>query len=204
MDHCPRYSAAEAFRLLSEGNARFLASQSADGDVSEHRRHATASKGQFPYAVVVTCSDSRVVPEFIFSAGIGDLFVIRTAGNTIDECSLGSIEYAIRHLGVRLVVVMGHTHCGAIAAAASGIHEEHIGPITDRIRECSDGVSDVDDICHLNIQNSLREIESILPDRHDVRYVSALYDIVNGTALFHDDLDETEDDPVIDPNIYDE
>ena len=81
----------------------------------------TLSKGQNPYALIVTCSDSRVVPEHIFSTSLGELFVIRTAGNVINEGELASIEYGIEHLNIQYVLILGHTHCGAVHAA---IHHE--------------------------------------------------------------------------------
>lgn len=152
----------------------------------------TADNGQHPYAVIVTCSDSRVVPEFIFSAGIGDLFVIRGAGNTVDDCTLGSIEYAIAHLRCKLVVVLGHTSCGAVTAAVKGVREKHISNITDRIQSCICGENDVSCACRINIRNTLRIVENDLPDRHDVRYVGGIYDIREGTVEFFDDLMETE------------
>lgn len=192
MDHTPRFRAAEAYRLLVEGNGKYLSSESNDGNISADRRTVTAKKGQYPYAIVVTCSDSRVVPEIIFSAGIGDLFVIRTAGNTIDGNSLGSIEYAIAHLGVRLVVVMGHTHCGAVTAAVRGIHERHIANITETIKEGIGDITDIHEACVANIHHSLRIVEDDLPDRHDVRYVGAIYDIEKGDVEFFEDLHETE------------
>ncbi len=188
MSHASAIPAAEAFRRLSEGNERFLKGQHT-GDASEARRMELVG-GQHPYAIIVTCSDSRVVPEYIFSAGIGDLFVIRTAGNTVSDCSLGSIEYAIAHLGVRLVVVMGHTNCGAVTAAVEGLRERHVSNITDRIQEAVKGECDVCEACMLNIHHSLKRIEDDLPDRHDVRYVGAVYDIGSGKVEFFDDLME--------------
>ena len=131
-----------------------------------------------------------MVPEYIFSAGIGDIFVIRTAGNTVSDCSLGSIEYAIAHLGVRLVVVMGHTNCGAVTAAVEGLRERHVSNITDRIQEAVKGECDVCEACMLNIHYALKRIEDDLPDRHDVRYVGAVYDIGSGKVEFFDDLME--------------
>ncbi|MCQ2079552.1 MAG: carbonic anhydrase [archaeon] len=191
-DHKPRFNAGAAFKLLTEGNARFLLGLPSNGDHSAERRRLTAEHGQYPYAIVVTCSDSRVVPEIIFSAGIGDLFVIRTAGNTIDGSSLGSIEYAIAHLGVRLVVVMGHTHCGAITAAVTSRHDGHIGYITDEIQKGIGDEKDVHEACIANIHRSLKIVEDDLPDRHDVRYVGAIYDIVDGSVEFFEDLHESE------------
>lgn len=189
MSHGEAVPAAEAFRRLTEGNARFLKGDF-HGDASASRRKDTAENGQHPYAIIVTCADSRVVPEFIFSAGIGELFVIRTAGNTVSDCSLGSIEYAIAHLGVRLVVVMGHSCCGAVTAAVEGNRERHISNITDTIQEAVNGETDICEACMLNIHHSLRRIEDDLPDRHDVRYVGAVYDIESGEVEFFDDLME--------------
>ena len=109
-------SADEALERLREGNARYLNANQAQGDVSPALRQSTFREGQRPYAIVLACSDSRVIPEAIFSAGIGDLFVIRVAGNVVDKHQLGSIEYAEDHLGCNLVVVLGHTCCGAVDA----------------------------------------------------------------------------------------
>ena len=89
-------------------------------------RKFTYEHGQHPHAIIVTCSDSRVIPETIFSAGLGELFVIRVAGNVIDDHQLGSIEYAAGHLGSPVVVVLGHTHCGAVDAAINSDPEGYI------------------------------------------------------------------------------
>ena len=110
-------TAADAIYKLAAGNLKYLNAENGSGDISRRIRMSTWAKGQSPYAIIVTCSDSRVIPENIFSAGIGELFVIRLAGNIIDDHQLGSIEYAAGHLGCRLVVVLGHTHCGAVDAA---------------------------------------------------------------------------------------
>ena len=109
MNQTPVCTAADAIYRLAAGNLKYLNAESGNGDISRRVRLATWAKGQSPYAIIVTCSDSRVIPESIFSAGIGELFVIRLAGNVIDDQQLGSIEYAAGHLGCRLVVVLGHT-----------------------------------------------------------------------------------------------
>ncbi len=106
------YTANEAVSKLKKGNLNYISANRNDGDVSSAVRLKTCVEGQKPYAIIITCSDSRVIPESIFSAGIGDLFVIRVAGNVIDNHQLGSIEYAAEHLGCRLILVMGHNHCG--------------------------------------------------------------------------------------------
>jgi carbonic anhydrase len=111
-------SGPQALQLLKEGNDRYAADRSEHKDVSQKRRLELV-KGQHPFAVVLTCADSRVPPELVFDRGLGDLFVLRVAGNIADPFVLGSIEYAVEHLHVPLVVVLGHEHCGAVAAALS-------------------------------------------------------------------------------------
>lgn len=119
---------------LIDGNKRFAESKAEHINQSAERRTELA-KGQKPFAVVVTCSDSRVPPEIIFDQGLGDLFVIRTAGNIVDDIGLGSIEYAVEHLGVQLIVVLGHEKCGVVDAAVKGGHAEgHIQNLIEAIR----------------------------------------------------------------------
>ena len=98
---------------LKRGNEEFIRSNTNGGDVSADIRRITATEGQHPYAIVITCSDARVIPDAIFSAGIGELFVIRVAGNVLDNHQLGSIEYAFSHLDANVIVMLGHTKCGA-------------------------------------------------------------------------------------------
>ncbi len=107
-------SGCNGVERLKEGNRRYLQVKNEIGDISPAVRRDTCVNGQNPFALIITCSDSRVIPEAIFQVGIGDLFVIRIAGNVIDNHQLGSIEYAADHLGVKLIVVLGHTHCGAV------------------------------------------------------------------------------------------
>lgn len=126
--------AEESLKKLMDGNRRFVSETYDRGDIGPGRR-AEISKGQRPFAVIVDCSDSRVVPEFIFDQGLGDLFVIRTAGNIVDDIAIGSVEYAVKHLGVRLVLVLGHDDCGAVkATVAGGKAEGHIDAILQAIR----------------------------------------------------------------------
>ena len=124
----------KALEQLRQGNARFVSGVLVRRDhYSEDRERL--SEGQHPFAVVLCCSDSRVVPEILFDQQLGDLFVIRNAGNVVDEDVLGSIEYAVEHLGSPLVVVLGHSSCGAVTATCQG--EElpgHILDIAKRIR----------------------------------------------------------------------
>lgn len=105
-----------ALQKLEQGNAHFVDYAMKHPNLSKARRDKLIV-GQHPFAVILTCSDSRVPPELIFDQGLGDLFVIRNAGNVLDDHVIGSIQYAIHHLGVKLIVVMGHESCGAVGAA---------------------------------------------------------------------------------------
>jgi len=109
----------EALGRLKAGNERFVSNQDSTSKPVAARRTETAG-GQNPFAIVVGCADSRTAPEIVFDQNIGDLFVVRTAGNLVDDYGLGSIEYAVEHLGVRLIVVLGHERCGAVTAALAG------------------------------------------------------------------------------------
>lgn len=162
-----------ALEKLQDGNRRYLTAMTNPGDISPQIRKDTCENGQTPYAVVVTCSDSRVIPESIFCAGIGELFVIRVAGNVIDDHQLGSIEYAADHLGSRLVVVLGHEHCGAVGAA---IHDEpggYIKSITDEIRKAIGGEKDELRASCLNVKEVCQRLKKALghDSEEGVRYV---------------------------------
>jgi len=115
----PSVPAEEALSRLKAGNDRFAQSKVSAGQPVAERRAATAQV-QHPFAIIVGCADSRTSPEIIFDQNIGDLFVVRTAGNLVDDFALGSIEYAVEHLGSRLIVVLGHERCGAVQAALGG------------------------------------------------------------------------------------
>jgi carbonic anhydrase len=112
----PTVSPDDALSRLKAGNERFVINKESSGKPVAARRSETAQT-QHPFATIVGCADSRTAPEIVFDQGIGDLFVIRTAGNLVDDYALGSIEYAVEHLGVRLIVVLGHERCGAVTAA---------------------------------------------------------------------------------------
>ncbi len=124
----------DALNDLLNGNNRFVSGNLAQKDLSEAKRKELA-KGQKPFAIVVTCSDSRVVPEILFDQGLGDIFVIRVAGNVVDPIALGSIEYAAEHLNAPLLIVLGHERCGAVSAAleAKGKPKGNIGAIVKKI-----------------------------------------------------------------------
>lgn len=108
------------FTLLREGNERFIAGTLKHPNLTADRRTATALEGQTPIATILSCSDSRVPLEFIFDRGLGDLFVVRVAGNVADTIEIGTIEYGVGHLGTPVLIVLGHTKCGAVTAAVKG------------------------------------------------------------------------------------
>jgi carbonic anhydrase len=111
--------AEDAVKRLLDGNRRYIAGKNSASHRTAKRR-TEVSKGQHPFAIIVGCSDSRVPPEILFDQGIGDLFVVRSAGNVVDDIAIGSIEYAVEHLGVQLIMVLGHERCGAVDATLKG------------------------------------------------------------------------------------
>ncbi|MGI6029698.1 MAG: carbonic anhydrase [Candidatus Heteroscillospira sp.] len=184
-----RISARRALTMLREGNRRYLDACVNPGDISPARRLRVFHHGQEPYAIIVTCSDSRVIPESIFSAGIGDLFVIRVAGNVIDDHQLGSIEYAAAHLGCSLIVVLGHTFCGAVDAAINHDPDGYIKFITDEIRLAIGDEQDDYRACCLNVEHSLATIQHSLDIQHieadqGLAVVGAVYHLENGKVDF--------------------
>ena len=181
-------SAAEALERLKKGNETYLSAKSNPGDVSPEVRKATCEGGQHPYAIVVACSDSRVIPESIFSAGIGELFVIRVAGNVMDKHQIGSVEYAADHLGCNLVVVLGHTHCGAVGATISSRPTGFVKYITDEIRAAIGDEKDEYKASALNVIRSVSRIkeELKLTDADKLKVCGAVYHIDTGRVEFLD------------------
>ncbi len=179
-------SADEALERLKTGNLKYLDSNTACGNISSERRKHTCENGQNPFAVVVACSDSRVIPEYIFSVGIGRLFVIRVAGNVIDNHQMGSIEYAVEHLGCKLVVVLGHTMCGAVGAA-SGKSSGYVKFITDEIRQAVGDEIDPVKASILNVRQSVCKIRQNIVEVDGLRVEGALYHTDSGKVEF--DLD---------------
>lgn len=134
-DNAPPADATAALERLMKGNERFVGAQMAACTASDHWLREKLATGQKPYAIVLSCSDSRVPPELVFDQGLGEIFVIRVAGNVPDPIVLGSIEYAAEHLGSPLVVVLGHERCGAVTATvdATSAPEGNIGAIIKAI-----------------------------------------------------------------------
>ena len=168
---------------MTEANRYYMANG------NEALRRETVEHGQHPYAVVICCSDSRVIPEQIFDATIGDLFVIRVAGNVLDRHQLGSVEYAVSHLGCKLVLMLGHTGCGAVGAALKGEADGHISFITEDIQKAIGMERDPNKACRLNVAHGvkvLREAFLTEPDPADAEIRGAVYDIKTGAVEWLD------------------
>ena len=166
---------------LDRGNLRWRQRQ----DESAALRLHTARNGQEPYAIVVACSDSRVIPEQLFDAGLGELFVIRVAGNVLDRHQLGSIEYAAGHLHCRLILVLGHTGCGAVGAALSGGGEGFIQYITDEILLAVGEERDPLRACEKNVLHGVQLLRREFAEHpeipaEDLEIRGAVYDIESG------------------------
>lgn len=179
----------EIIEKLKAGNEKYLTAKMNEGDISEVIRKDTTVNGQHPYAIVVTCSDSRVIPESIFSAGIGEIFVIRVAGNVIGEHELGSIEYAAGHLGTKVIMVLGHTHCGAVGATLQGGAEGHTKILTDAIKKAIGDEKNEDKACILNVNRGVEIINAAVAEEEEidaaqVDVLGAVYDIETGRVKF--------------------
>ena len=181
-------NAEMALAKLKQGNEIYLKGEN-NGDISLLKRQDTFQNGQHPYAIIISCSDSRVIPESIFNAGIGDLFVIRVAGNVMDDHQLGSVEYAAHHLGVKLIVVLGHNHCGAVDAAVNHAPDGYIKFITDEIKKAVGDEKDEYKACCLNVKHSMEIIENSFEihqeEEHGLKVVGAVYHIENGKVDFN-------------------
>lgn len=183
-----KVSATEALAKLKEGNQRYLSAITNQGNISPEIRKETCENGQSPYAIIIACSDSRVIPESIFTAGIGELFVIRVAGNVMDHHQLGSIEYAAGHLGTKLVVVLGHDHCGAVNAAVHHEPDGFVKYITDEIRKAIGDEKDELRACCLNVQRNVGIIQESLGmkdgNEEGMKVCGAVYHIEDGSVEF--------------------
>ena len=180
---------AQALRLLLEGNNRFAEGKPLHPNQDSARRTALAA-GQHPIAAVLSCSDSRVPPTAIFDQGLGDLFVVRVAGNTADALGLASLDYAVKHLGARLIVVLGHDRCGAVAAAikeyASGDPGPMLRPIRPAVTVAKRGHGDtlaaaIDEHVKLVVETLRKsaEFSSMVKDG-ELKIVGARYDLETG------------------------
>lgn len=188
-------SADVALSRLGEGNRRFVAGELLHPDQTVQRRDEVAG-AQHPFALVLTCADSRLSPEIIFDQGLGDLFVVRNAGNLIDDHVIGSIEYAVEHLHVTCVVVLGHTKCGAVSAAvAGGEAPGHLKAIVDALADAvalakkkpGDAVDHAVRIHARMTAASLNQSEPLLQEvvkSGRLKIVAARYDLATGVVEF--------------------
>ena len=202
-------SAREALQRLRDGNRRFVEDRRDDRDGMETRRRELAS-GQEPFAILLGCSDSRAPAEIVFDQGLGDLFVIRVAGNIVEPSQIGSVEYAATTFGTRLVVVLGHTGCGAVAAtiehlqSPGGASSENLQSIVEFIRPSVESLIDkgrkpdslLDEAVRANICASaerLRHASPIIEDlesNEGLAIVGAEYSLETGVVDFFDGVPE--------------
>jgi carbonic anhydrase len=184
----PEQSPDAALKQLQQGNERFAAREKSDSKPTRARRLETAQR-QHPIAVIVGCADSRSPAEIIFDQNIGDLFVVRIAGNLVDDHALGSIEYAVDHLGTRLVVVLGHARCGAVGAALECASAPgHVGSIVREIRPCVDAVrGQPGDLLVNAIKENVKRVAKTIREESElgdlaasVKVAEAYYDLDTG------------------------
>jgi len=185
----------DAIKELTEGNKRFVSGKPKFPNTDAKRRTEVA-KGQHPFAIIVGCSDSRVPPEVLFDRGLGDVFIIRTAGNVLDDVTIGSIEYAAEHLDVQLLVILGHSKCGAVDATMKGGEMPgHIGSIASKIKPAVDKAKGKPGDAWLNCVNAnvdkiVEEMKNSKPILHELighgklRVVGATYDVDSGAVSF--------------------
>jgi carbonic anhydrase len=175
-----------ALRYLQDGNARYLKNEGIPRD-THHLDREILQHGQKPFAVIITCSDARVVPEIYFDQKLGDIFVIRNAGNIADTITLGSVEYAVKHLKAPLVVVVGHSRCGAVTGAFSSDSEysENLNTLINTIRPVIKNCGSLDEAIHANIYHVVKAIQnnSIIKDM-GTTVMGAYYNIESGEVIF--------------------
>jgi len=170
-----------ALQMLKEGNERFTKGALIDKGTYAADREVL-NGGQKPFAVVVTCADSRVAPELYFDQKLGDIFIVRNAGNIADTTALGSLEYAVAHLKSRLIVVIGHTKCGAVIAAHGGGEvPPNIAHIINHIKPAVAKGGDVDACIKANVENMVDKIKADeIVKSNGAMVVGGIYDIHTG------------------------
>jgi carbonic anhydrase len=178
---------------LIDGNRRYVDEKLSHPNQTLQRRMEVA-KGQHPFAAIVSCSDSRVPPEILFDQGLGDLFVIRLAGNILDDAALASLEYAVGHLGVKYIMVLGHKRCGAVKATLKGGEAPgHIGSLVKAIQPAVDKAKKqpgdpLDNAVRANISMVVQQLKSSAPmleklvKKGDLTVAGAYYDLDNGVV----------------------
>jgi len=195
----PTVAPAEAISKLKEGNGRYTSGNPQHPGQTTERRTELA-KTQHPFAGIVSCSDSRVPPEIVFDQGLGDLFVVRVAGNVINDEGLGSVEYTVDHLGTRLILVLGHQSCGAVKAAretiaAKGKAPGHIESLVTAIKPAVEATAkdDPDTTVKANVKNVVQALRSSTPilkakvDSGEIQVIGGYYSLDTGTVTFLDE-----------------
>src|SRR5256886_6535771 len=195
----PTVAPAEAISKLKEGNGRYTNGNLQHPGQTTERRTELA-KTQHPFVTIVSCSDSRVPPEIVFDQGLGDLFVVRVAGNVIDDHALGSIEYSVDHLGVHLIVVLGHQSCGAVKAAKETIAAKtkapgHIQSLVTAIQPAVEATAkgDLEATIKANVKDVAQALRSSTPvlkpkvDSGELRVLGAYYNLDTGAVSFLDE-----------------
>jgi carbonic anhydrase len=195
----PAVAPVDAISKLKEGNGRYTSGNLEHPGQTTERRTELA-KSQHPFAVVVSCSDSRVPPEIVFDQGLGDLFIVRVAGNVINDEGLGSIEYAIDHLGSRLILVLGHQSCGAVKAAketiaAKGKAPGHIESLVTAIKPAVEATTkdDLDTTVKANVKHVVQALRSSMPilkakvDSGEIQVIGGYYSLDTGAVSFLDE-----------------
>jgi len=193
-------SPAKAFELLVEGNKRFVNNLKTDHDHLEMINETR--EGQFPFAVILSCMDSRTSSELVFDQGLGDLFSIRIAGNVVNNEIIASIEYAVKYVGSKVLMVLGHTGCGAIKSAKEGVKDGHITGLLELIkpsfskallRDDKDHLFD-DHVAYANVDNSLEqilnrsEIVKNLFSKGEIGIIGGVYGVDTGKVDFFKNL----------------
>jgi carbonic anhydrase len=195
----PSVAPAEAISKLKEGNGRYTSGNLQHPGQTAERRTELA-KTQHPFAAIVSCSDSRVPPEIVFDQGLGDLFVVRVAGNVINDEGLGSIEYTVDHLGTRLILVLGHQSCGAVKAAretiaAKGKAPGHIQSLVTAIKPAVEATAkdDLETTVKANVKNVVQALRSSTPilkaevDSGKIQVVGGYYSLDTGAVTLLDE-----------------
>jgi len=191
----------QAIDILKSGNERFVSGESYDRDLIDQQKDTAG--GQFPFAVVLSCLDSRSAPEVVFDQGVGDLFVGRVAGNVVDTNLLGSFEFATAAAGSKLIVVMGHTACGAVKGACDGVEVGNLTALLDEIEPAIDAVQTpagtdrssantefVNQVVHTNVRMQVNELlrrsDVIrgMVEAGEVKVVGAVHDLATGEVTF--------------------
>ena len=193
---------ADALRLLKEGNARFVSNSRADRNLLQ--QVSETRDGQFPFAAVLSCIDSRTSAELVFDQGLGDIFSCRIAGNFLNDDILGSLEFACHVAGARLIVVLGHSRCGAIKGACDGVELGHLTGMLSKIRPAVDAVEQPTDASSrtsangefveaVAVENVRRMVEAIpeqspvlgdMKSSNAIDIVGGFYDVTDGTVSF--------------------